>query len=388
MKRNSFGVVSAAALILLAGCGSEPAANGQAPDGQTTAPATTSEATYTLTEVATGFDFPWAMAFLPEGGFLVSERDGFVSYVAPDETSGTRLGGTPDTLVAGQGGYLGLALHPEFETNRLVYLAYSKGTQASNSTALMRARLSDDNLSFEDAEDIYVAETKRATSAHYGGRILFLPDDTMLLSLGDGFRYMEAAQSPENTHGTIVRLTLDGDIPDDNPYADGEGGLPEVYSYGHRNVQGLAYDAATGTIYEHEHGPKGGDEINILEPGLNYGWPAITYGVNYDGSIITTQTEAPGMEQPIVKWVPSIAPSGMVFYTGDVYPEWKGDLLVSALAGSKVQRVDLENGRVKGEHAYFEDERMRFRDIEQGPDGYLYLLVDEPGAPIMRIEPN
>lgn len=376
-----------AASLSLAACGA--GGNGtkaQATDQVSTDTSPAVGAQYELVEIASGFDMPWGIAFLPEGGFLVSQREGLVSYVAPGANIGAEIAGGPEALISGQGGYLGIALDPGFQENRLVYLAYSKGTKSENSTAVMKARLSEDHSSFENAEDIFVAPTMRATSAHFGGRLLFLPDGTLLISLGDGFRYMDEAQNPQNSHGTIFRINTDGSFPADNPFADGEGGLPGVFSYGHRNVQGLAYDPASDTIYEHEHGPKGGDEINILEPGLNYGWPKITYGVNYDGSIITRDTEAPGMEQPIVKWVPSIAPSGMVFYTGDRYPEWDGDLLVTALAGMKIQRVDLDKGRVKGEEALFEDAGFRFRHIALGPDGYLYVLPDDIEAPIFRIE--
>lgn len=339
-----------------------------------------------LVPVATGFDYPWGIAFLPEGGFLVSEREGRLSYVAPGATTGQAVTGAPDTLVGGQGGYFGLVTDPDFERNRLVYLAYAKGKKSSNSTAVYKARLSPDATALQDGSDVFVARTRRATQAHYGGRLLFMPDDTLMISLGEGYSYRDDAQNPGNTHGTIIRIKTDGSIPADNPFADGVDGLAEVWSYGHRNVQGLAYDAAHETLYSMEHGPKGGDEINIEKPAANYGWPVITYGVNYDGTVITDKTEAPGMEQPVVKWVPSIAPGGLVFYTGDTYPAWKGDLLAAALAGMKIQRVDLEDGDVIGEEALFEDAGMRFRHIAQGPDGFLYVLSDEIGGTVYRIE--
>ncbi len=379
-------VLAIAAAAMITACSAQTA---PAEDAKTSAPEAKpapAKVSYKLTEVATGFDFPWGIAFLPEGGFLVSERDGFVSYVAPGETVGKRLSGVPEALVNGQGGVFDIVTDPDFANNRTIYLSYAKGTKSQNGTAIHKAVVSADFSALEQGSDIFTAPTQRATSYHFGGRMQFLPDGTLMMGLGDGFRYMDDAQSPKNSHGTIVRINTDGSAPADNPYADGKDGLAVVYSYGHRNVQGMAYDSATDTIYAHEHGPKGGDEINIVEPGLNYGWPKITYGVNYDGSIITTETEAPGMEQPIVKWVPSIAPSGMVFYTGDMYPDWKGDLLVSALAGSKIQRVDLEKGRVKGEEALFEENGERFRQIAQAPDGALYVLVDGLESPIYRID--
>lgn len=384
--RATFSAVAVLSGLVLSACGAEP---GKPVVKDTTVVKASTETKATkkvLKEVATGFDFPWGIAFLPEGGFLVSERDGYLSYVAAGEMKGRRLEGVPTALVDGQGGVFDIILDPNFTENRTVYLSYAKGSGDANSTAIFKAQLNEEMTAIEKGADIFVAPTKRATSFHFGGRMTFLGDGTLMMGLGDGFRYMKDAQSPMNSHGTIIRVNTDGSIPADNPYADGESGLPVVYSYGHRNVQGLAYDAASDTIYAHEHGPKGGDEINIVESGLNYGWPEITYGVNYDGTIITTKTEAPGMEQPILKWVPSIAPSGMVFYTGDQYPEWTGDLLVSALAGSKIQRVDLEKGRVKGEEALFEDFGERFRQIAQSPDGYLYVLVDGLEASIYRIE--
>lgn len=384
--RATFSAVAVLSGLVLSACGAEPS-KPVVKDTTVVKASTETKATKkVLKEVATGFDFPWGIAFLPEGGFLVSERDGYLSYVAAGEMKGRRLEGVPTALVDGQGGVFDIILDPNFTENRTVYLSYAKGSGDANSTAIFKAQLNEEMTAIENGADIFVAPTKRATSFHFGGRMTFLGDGTLMMGLGDGFRYMKDAQSPMNSHGTIIRINTDGSIPADNPYADGESGLPVVYSYGHRNVQGLAYDAASDTIYAHEHGPKGGDEINIVEPGLNYGWPEITYGVNYDGTIITTKTEAPGMEQPILKWVPSIAPSGMVFYTGDQYPEWTGDLLVSALAGSKIQRVDLEKGRVKGEEALFEDFGERFRQIAQSPDGYLYVLVDGLEASIYRIE--
>jgi glucose/arabinose dehydrogenase len=218
----------------------------------------------------------------------------------------------------------------------------------------------------------------------------FMADGTLLLSLGDGFRYMNDAQSTENTHGTIVRINPDGSIPDDNPFVGVEGAKPEVYSYGHRNVQGLFVDPATNTVYAHEHGPKGGDELNIITPGLNYGWPEITYGVNYDGTVITKKQEAEGLEQPYVKWVPSIAPSGMTLYTGDKYEGWTGDLIIGAMngpAGLKLVRVDLEDGQIGDATDYLESFERPIRDVVQGIDGYLYIVTNELDGGVFRIDP-
>ncbi len=390
-----FYLAAATSAVALAACGSPDtnATNTAAAQNPATAQdargleAPIKDGDWQLRPIATGFDYPWGLVFLPgDGGLLVSEREGRLSFVAPGEETGQAVSGAPEALIENQGGLLGLALDPDFAENRYVYLAYSKGTKSANSTALIRARLSENSLSLENVEQIFEASPTRSTQLHFGGRLLFLPDGTLLLSLGDGFRYMDDAQNPKNHHGTIVRLNTDGSIPADNPFADGKDGDPAVYSYGHRNVQGLALDPASGTIYANEHGPKGGDEINVIAPGKNYGWPEITYGVNYDGSIITRDTKAPGMEQPIVKWVPSIAPAGMVFYTGDKYSDWTGDLFVPALAGMKLQRVDLENGEVVGEEELFADAGLRLRHVVQGPDGYLYVASDEVGGSIWRVE--
>lgn len=374
---------SALALALMtSACGGE-----QSGPQQTTE--VTSTTSYELELVAEGFDMPWGIAFLPEGGMLVSERDGRVSYVAPGATSGIEIANAPEAYVAGQGGMFDVVLDLDFASNRIVYVSYAKGSAEANGTAVFRARLSEDGTTFEDGGDIFVVNNMRATPAHYGGRMLPLPDGTLVLTLGEGFRYMQDAQDPMSDLGTIVRMNLDGSVPADNPFADGVDGLPHVWSYGHRNVQGIVFDEDTGRMYSMEHGPMGGDEINIEIAGANYGWPAITYGVNYDGSIITTETEAPGMEQPIVVWVPSIAPGGLELYTGDVYPDWKGDLFAAALAGSKIQRVDLnEAGEVVGEEALLEDFGARFRQIAQGPDGYLYVTTDEIDGGVYRIVPS
>lgn len=374
--------------IALAACGQTeaPVSNEAAQAVEIVVAPTSEPPSYELVEVATGFQFPWGFAMLPDGSFLVGERDGYVSFVSAGTSERQLVSGGPEALVIGQGGTMGVALDPDFETNRFVYIAYAKGTRSENSTAIFKAKLSADGLTLEDGDDVYVAPAKRDTGRHFGGRLLFLPDGTLLLGLGDGGRYQDESQNPMNSHGTIVRINADGSIPADNPFADGQGGHPSVYTYGNRNVQGLAFDPETNTVYANEHGPKGGDEINVIEPGNNYGWPAITYGVNYNGTIITTKTEAPGMEQPLVMWNPSIAPGGMVFVTSDKYPEWKGDLLTSALAGSKLQRVDLEDGKVVKEVSYFEEFAERLRHIAQGPDGNLYVLVDGVDAGVYRID--
>jgi glucose/arabinose dehydrogenase len=277
-------------------------------------------------------------------------------------------------------------LDPNFTANRNVFVAYSKGTEDTNATAVVRGRLSDDHTRLEDVTEIFVADT-RDTSFHFGSRLQFIADGTLMVALGDGFKYMDDAQVPANTHGSIVRINADGSIPADNPFASGEGGHPAVWSYGHRNVQGLYFDKASGTLFATEHGPKGGDELNIITKAANYGWPVITYGVNYDGTIITKQTEADGMEQPQNRWVPSIAPSGLTMLTSDVYPGWTGDLFSGAMNGPKglkLVRIDMEDGKVAAVEDLLQDE-LSIRDVAQGPDGYLYV-ADKNSNGIFRVE--
>ncbi|MEO1027797.1 MAG: PQQ-dependent sugar dehydrogenase [Pseudomonadota bacterium] len=341
----------------------------------------------TLTPVASDLEVPWAIAFLPSGEMLVTEREGRLTLIRDGEN--ITVSGTPDALVERQGGYLGLLLAEDFETSRTLYMSFSNGPMESNSTSIIKGTLSADGTAFENGEIIYEA-TKRNTAFHFGGRMQFMQDGTLLLSLGDGFRYMDEAQNTNNTHGKIIRINTDGSIPEDNPFTDGD--APEVYSYGHRNVQGLFVDPETGTVYAHEHGPKGGDEFNIIEAGNNYGWPIITYGINYDGSIITEETAREGMEQPVEKWVPSIAPSGLVKYTGDAYEGWQGDYFVGGMngpAGQKLVRLDMENGKYVGKEDLLAGLNIPFRDVAQGPDGKLYLAgADFGDGQIYRLDVN
>ena len=289
-------------------------------------------------------------------------------------------------MFEGQGGYLGLALDPDFETNRTLYLSYSSGNKESNRTTIVRANINDDLTALSNVEEIF-RSTDKSGAFHFGGQLEFIDDGTLLVSLGDGFRWMDDAQETGNYHGKIARINSDGSIPEDNPFADGE--APAVYSYGHRNVQGLEFNSATGTIWAHEHGPKGGDELNLIEPSNNYGWPKITYGVNYNGSIITTETEADGMEQPQVKWVPSIAPSGMTLYTGDKYPGWQGDLFIGGMngpAGLKLVRIDLDGDAVVGKEDLLTDQNLPIRAIVQSTDGHLYIATHDVAGAVYRVD--
>ncbi|HBT37241.1 MAG TPA: sugar dehydrogenase, partial [Hyphomonas sp.] len=343
-----------------------------------TTPVATSDFDVKLTPVVTEAEWPWGLAFLPNGDLLFTEKEGGLKFVAGGEGTPSSVTGLPEAFIEGQAGYLGLVLDPDFETNRMVYISYSKGDGAANAAAVIKGRLSDDASALQNVEEIFWADA-RDTAYHYGSRLQFANDGTLFVSLGEGFSFMKDAQDPTNTHGTIVRINTDGSIPADNPFADGEAGAPAVWSYGHRNVQGLYYDTATDTLYETEHGPKGGDELNISTPGANYGWPKITYGVNYDGTIITNETEAEGMVQPLTYWVPSIAPSGLTMLTSDVYPGWKGDLFTGGMngpAGLELTRIDMENGEVVGKQSLF-DEEYAIRDVVQGPGGHLYVATKD-----------
>ncbi|MFN7055621.1 PQQ-dependent sugar dehydrogenase [Hyphomonas sp.] len=374
--RSLFLAPLAAALIACTGAGAAD---------QT--PVVSSEISLSLEHV-TDAEQPWGMTFLADGGLLFTEKEGGLKYLAPGASAAAGVSGLPQAFTANQAGYLGIALDPAFETNRLVYVAYSAGTQDDNTTAVVRGALNDARDALENVEEIFRADP-RNTAFHYGARLVFAPDGTLFVGLGEGFRLMQESQNPANTHGTIVRINADGSIPADNPFADGENGHPAVWSYGHRNIQGMVYDPSTDTLWATEHGPKGGDELNIIRRGANYGWPAITYGVNYDGSIITTATEAPGMEQPEVFWVPSIAPAGLTILASDKYPGWEGSLFSGGMngpAGLVLVRIEVENGRVTGKEDLLKGE-MPIRDVVQGPDGYLYVAHKDFDG-IFRVVPE
>lgn len=352
-------------------------------------------AAYTITPVAGGLDHPWSIAFLPGGDMLVTERPGRLRIIRDGKLLPDPVPGVPDVYVKSQAGLFDVVLHPDFANNQTIYLTYASGTTGANATTVARARLEGDALL--DVKVIFKAAPSKDTAVHFGGRMVFLADGTFLLTLGDGFDYREEAQNLMSDLGKIVRLNDDGSIPQDNPFASRTDARPEIWTYGHRNVQAIVRDALTGRVYAHEHGPKGGDELNLIEPGKNYGWPVITYGLDYSGARISPYTEREGMEQPLVYWVPSIAPSGMTLYTGGKFPRWQGDLFVAALAGKQVRRVDLDDGRVAGEETLFAELDARIRDVREGPDGALYLLTesnkvmgyfdgDEPGA-VLRVDP-
>jgi glucose/arabinose dehydrogenase len=324
-----------------------------------------------------GLDLPWSLAFLPDGSALVTELGGTLRRIDGAGTVSDPISNVPAVYFAGQGGLFDVVLHPDFARNRLVYLSYAEGSPNDNGTAIARGHLVENEL--EDVEVIFRNFSRKDTAVHYGGRMVFLADGTLLLTTGDGFDYREAAQDVDSGLGKVLRMNDDGSPVADNPFP----GSPYVFSYGHRNPQGLAV-SAQGDIWLHEHGPRGGDELNRIEPGVNYGWPAITFGVDYSGAVISPHTEWEGMARPEKYWVPSIAPSGLSVYEGELFPAWQGDLLLGALVDKEVRRVELADGAVAGEEALFEALETRVRDIRVGPDGALYILTPDR---IVRVTP-
>jgi glucose/arabinose dehydrogenase len=340
---------------------------------------------YRVETWASGLELPWSLAFLPDGSALVTEQPGRLRPVRADGQVGSPVANVPPVYFAGQGGLFDVVLHPRFGSNRLVYLSYAEGTPGDNGTAVLRGRLagSGDDLTLEGAEVIFRNFTRKDTAVHYGGRLAFLPDETLLLTTGDGFDYREAAQDVGSGLGKVLRMNDDGSPAAGNPFP----GSPYVYSYGHRNPQGLAV-SRSGVVWLHEHGPRGGDEVNRVEPGVNYGWPAITYGVDYSGAVISPYTEMEGMAQPLRQWTPSIAPSGLTVYEGELFPEFSGDLLLGALVAREVRHLALENGALAGESALFEDLDARIRDVRAGPDGALYLLTPDGVVRVLPARPD
>lgn len=325
---------------------------------------------YRLDIFAAGLSLPWSIAFLPDGSALVTELGGRLLRISEDTETGLAIENIPSVYFAGQGGLFDVVLHPDFSRNKWVYLSYAEGPPGANGTAVARGRL--DGHRLVDVEVIFRNFTRKDTPVHYGGRMAFLADGTLLLTTGDGFDERESAQDVTSGLGKIIRINGDGSPASANPFPDS----PYVYSYGHRNPQGLAVSEA-GVIWLHEHGPKGGDELNRIEPGVNYGWPAITFGVDYNGAVISPYTEWEGMAQPEYYWVPSIAPSGLAIYEGELFPEWKGDLFVGALVDREVRRLDLSGGKVIDEESLFDELDARIRDVRVGPEGALYILTPD-----------
>lgn len=333
--------------------------------------------------VVDGLSTPWGIAFLPGGITLITERDGSLRIVRNGRLNPVSVNGTPEVFSQSQGGLLDIAAHPDYENNGWIYITYSIDAADGSHTALMRARLDRENHQLTDQEYLFDGEPKTTAGQHFGSRIVFL-DGYVYVSSGDR-GVMDEAQNLASHNGTIIRLHDDGRIPEDNPFVDEPGAQPEIWSYGHRNVQGMALRPGSQQIWAHEHGPRGGDEVNITGRGLNFGWPEITYGVNYDGTPITDETEREGMEQPVIYWDPSIAPSGMAFVDGNTYPDWTGNSMVGALAGQELRRLVLDGDEVTHQETLLQG-RGRIRDVEMGPDGYLYIANETNGS-IQRLIP-
>jgi len=340
-----------------------------------------------LVTVVRGLDHPWSLAFLPDGRLLVTERSGQLRRITATGEVGPPIAGVPPVYFAGQGGLLDVLLDPEFARNQRLYLSLSHGDAKASATRLIGARLTEDAL--EDVEVLFTTTPFKATPQHCGGRLALLPDGTVLMTIGDGWSYREHAQRLDSQLGKTVRLHRDGSIPADNPFAgEGPAEARAVWTLGHRNPQGLALDPATGTVYLHEHGPRGGDEINVLRPGGNYGWPVLTEGLDYLGGRITPFTEAPGMTAPMHGWTPSIAPSGLAVYRGGRYPGWDGSLFAGGLVSRDVRRVWRRADGTVAEETLFADLGERMRDIRVAPDGLLYLVTDGPAGAVIRLAPG
>jgi aldose sugar dehydrogenase len=336
-------------------------------------------------ELATGLRAPWSIAFLPDGSALITEKHGSLRRFKEGALLPDPLPGLPPALQKADAGFLGLALDPGFVTTRQLFVCASMGTSEANSPAVIRASFAETRV--EDAKVIFSAKPLKKGEGHPGCRLQFLPDGTLLATLGDGYDYAPQAQSLDTHLGKVVRIARDGTIPRDNPFARRTGAMPEIYTWGHRNVQGIAIRPGTREVFIHEHGARGGDELNLLRPGANYGWPRVTFGIDYSGAAISGVTSAPGFEPPQFYWVPSIAPSGMTFYDGERFPEWHGDLFVGALAARALYRLDFERGRIVGQEILLAERKERIRDVRQGPDGLLYVLTDAPAGKLLRIEP-
>jgi aldose sugar dehydrogenase len=357
--------------------------------GQTRAPFMTANVAFDVHVVARGLEKPWAVAFVPDGRMLVTEKPGRLRSVSPDGSLSAPVGGVPVVDARDQGGLLDVAIDPSFATNQTIYLSYSEPRDGGNGTAVLRARLVGDQLT--DARVIWRMQPTLDSTMHFGSRLVFGRDGTLFITTGE--RSIAAgrpqAQRLDSAFGKIIRIDPDGNIPDDNPFVGRAGALPEIYSYGHRNIQSAALHPDTGALWVVEHGTRGGDEINVIEAGKNYGWPTIAYGIEYKGGKIGEgRTQAPGLEQPIYYWDPVIAPSGMAFYTGHLFPAWRGSLFVGGLAGKHVARLTLEGRRVVGEERLLADRGARIRDVRMGPDGAIYVLTDEDNGELLRLVPG
>lgn len=335
-----------------------------------------------LAQIAQGLEYPWGLAFLPDGRLLVTERTGQLQLLSGD--SRTAISGLPEIESQGQGGLLDVALHPDYADNGWIYLSYVGAGDGGLSTEVIRARL--DGTALSDTETLFVAQPKTSGGRHFGSRLVFDDAGFLYITLGDrGDR--PSAQDLANHNGSVIRLHDDGRVPADNPFVGQADALPEIYTLGNRNMQGATFDPVTGHLWTHEHGPRGGDELNLMQAGVNYGWPAITYGISYAGFSIGDGDSAPGMAQPVHYWVPSIAPSGLMVYRGEAFPEWQGDIFIGALKFQLLVRLEMDGEQVVSEERLLEGEIGRIRHVAEGPDGFIYLLTDQQNGGLYQLSP-
>lgn len=342
--------------------------------------------------ILSGLEHPWSMVWLSNGDMLITERAGSLRLVRNGTLDPQPITGIPEIFVSGQGGLLDISLHPDFENNNLIYLTYATGNEDANRTTVGRGVYRDHEL--VDFEEIFQVSHDKNDDQHFGSRMQWLPDGTFLLTLADGGNYIrfdggwirEQAQNPGTHLGKVLRLNENGEAPEDNPFVDDEDYLREVWTMGHRNIQGITREPESGRIWTNEHGSRGGDELNLMKPGENYGWPEATYSREYHYTRISGKTSIPGMADPKVVWTPTQAPSGLAYYTGDKFPEWQGDLFSGGLVGEQVRRIILDGESVTGEEALHIGQRVR--DVRQGPDGYLYILTDHEDGELIRIVPT
>jgi len=374
-----YSLIAVLATLIIITAFQTSACNNQKGSGKSDSAVTTS---YKIDTLYKGFKNPWGMVWLPDGRMLVTEKAGEILVFRDGKYTGEKLSGVPAVVDGGQGGLLDIKLHPDYDKNKWIYISYSKPVKGGSTTTITRFKLDGNNI--VEKQELYEAKPYLDADYHFGSRIIFDKDNYLFFSSGERGT-MKKVWELDNDHGKIHRLNDDGTVPDDNPFVKTAGAHPSIWSYGHRNPQGLIYDKENNRIWGIEHGPRGGDELNLIEKGKNYGWPLTCYGINYDGTVLTDKKEMPGVTNPTHYWVPSIAPCGSMIVTSEKYPDWKGNLLIGALALKHIARVQL-NGTT-----YVSEEKLlnnvaRFRNIAEGPDGYIYAITEGPGM-LLRIVP-
>lgn len=387
-------------LLTLIGCSMSENTSAESADGSSSNSPILSEGNvavannFQTTTILEGLEHPWGMAWLPDGEILVTERPGRLRIIRNGVLDPQEISGVPEVLAVGQGGLMDVSLHPNFAENRTIYLTYSHGSEDANQTRVARATF--DGSALTSLEVIFEVDLVKQGDQHFGSRIVWLPDKTMLVSIGDGGNpplqldgnlIRQQAQNLNSYLGSVVRLNDDGSIPQDNPFVNDADANSGIWSYGHRNIQGITFDPANNRLWSTEHGSKGGDELNLLQAGKNYGWPLVTHSEEYTGGEISEERSLPGMIDPKVVWTPAIAPSGLAFYSGDRFEQWQGDLFAGGLVSRDVRRIDLDGeGNILGEESIPIGQRVR--DVRQSPDGMLYVLTDEPNGSLISIEPE